>query len=45
MRNLFALGSFGAGIYYLVTGAPIQQNFIAMGLLGFAFMLELSAVR
>jgi hypothetical protein len=45
MRNLFVLGSFGAGIYYLWTGAAIQENFIAMGLLGFAFLLELSAVR
>jgi hypothetical protein len=45
MRSLFALSSFGAGIYYLWTGAAIQENFIAMGLLGFAFLLELSAVR
>jgi hypothetical protein len=45
MRNLFALGSFGAGIYYLWTGAAIQENFVAIALLGFAFLLELSAVR
>jgi hypothetical protein len=45
MRNLFALGSFSAGVYYLWTGAEIQQNFIAMALLGFAIMLELSAAR
>jgi hypothetical protein len=45
MRNLFALGSFGAGIYFLWTGAPMQENFIAMGLLGFAFLVELSGAH
>ncbi len=45
MRSLFALGSFGAGIYYLWTGGALQQNFFAMGLLGFALLLEASAVR
>jgi hypothetical protein len=45
MRSLFAFGSFSAGIYYLWTGAAIQENFIALGLLGFAILLELSSVR
>jgi hypothetical protein len=45
MRNLFALGSFSAGIYYLWTGAAIQENFVAMGLICFAFLLELSSAH
>jgi len=45
MRSLLAIGSFGSGIYFLWTGAPVQENFVAMGLIGLAFLLELSAVR
>lgn len=40
MRSLCALGSFSAGIYYLWTGAAIQENIIAVGLLGLAVLLE-----
>jgi hypothetical protein len=45
MRTLLAIGSFGSGFYFLWTGAPVQENFVAIGLIGFAFLLELSSTR
>jgi len=42
MKRLISLASLGAGLYYLWTGDAVQENFVAMALIGFGVLLEMT---
>ncbi|MHB8384483.1 MAG: hypothetical protein ACYDC3_19340 [Candidatus Binataceae bacterium] len=42
MKRLISLASVGAGLYCLWTGVAIQENIVAMALIGFGVLLEMT---
>ncbi|MGC1677801.1 MAG: hypothetical protein WA740_09725 [Candidatus Binataceae bacterium] len=42
MKRLISLASIGAGFYFLWTGDVIQENFVAMALIGFGVLIEMT---
>lgn len=42
MKRLISLASVGAGLYFLWTGDAIQENFVAMALIGFGVLIEMT---
>lgn len=42
MKRLISLASIGAGFYYFWIGADVLGNFVAMALVGFGILIELT---
>lgn len=42
MKRLISLASLGAGMYYLWIGDDILGNFVAMALIGFGILIEMT---